>query len=185
MNYYYLAASLPPLVLGETPHMPSAEFLKHCREQLSPRETDAIESVFASPTPEPPHALLRDWNDRETQLRNAVATQRARALQQNPAAFLRTHEDFETGIEKGVADAFAVATPLDRELAIDTIRWRTAEELGGTNEFSTRAIVAYALKLKIAERWAAMDEEAGSSQADMLIGMPPAEATESADQQET
>ena len=72
---------------------------------------------------------------------------------------------------KVVADAFARATPLERERALDRFRWRVIEELQGYDPFAFSGIMAYALKLRIAARWGAMDEEQGRSIADGQFGV--------------
>jgi hypothetical protein len=51
--------------------------------------------------------------------------------------------------------------PLDRELALDRLRWTLLDELAVAAPFGLQAVLAYGLKLRLAEKWAAMDETEG------------------------
>ena len=51
--------------------------------------------------------------------------------------------------------------PLERELALDRLRWTLLDELAVSQAFGFQAVLAYGLKLRLAEKWAAMDEAEG------------------------
>jgi hypothetical protein len=129
---------------------------------------------MADPMGDADSALGREWRERETQLRNAVARARANRAKRDAAPFLRPTAQHDTGIEKAVADAFAKDTPREREWALDQFRWRMLEELAGFNPFAGRAMLAYGLRLKLVERWAAMAEPRGEEAAARIVGKPAA-----------
>jgi hypothetical protein len=174
MNYYYLAASLPTPTLGEPPPMPSARFVALCAEHLSAADRAALERLMADAMGDESSAFGREWRDRERQLRNAVARVRAGRTKRDAAPYLRPTAGYDLGIEKAVADAFAKETPREREWALDEFRWRQLEELAGFDPFAGRAILAYGLKLKLVERWAAMAEPRGEETAARIVGRPAA-----------
>jgi hypothetical protein len=148
--------------------MPSQEFRAQCAEHLSAEDVAAVEAVWEEDGGAR-HPALAAWGERDTEIRNAIARIRARHLQTDAARYLREHEDVDVSIEKAVTDAFNMGTPMDREHSIDELRWRIIDELTGVNEFDGAAIVAYALKLKLAERWAALNVERGQEQLERLM----------------
>ena len=60
-----------------------------------------------------------------------------------------------------VTDALARPTPLERTVELDRCRWHVAEDLARRDPFGISAVLAFAVKLRIAQRWAAMSDETG------------------------
>jgi hypothetical protein len=54
-------------------------------------------------------------------------------------------------------------TPLERERALDRVRWNLLDELAGFDPFDSATALAYALKLRITERWHAVSDERGAA----------------------
>ena len=169
MKYYYLAASLPSLALGEDPPVSGAQFDELCREHLRPDHLQALEEMRNAFEQAPHHGVIREWAAGETCLRNAVVTHRATRLRRDADPYLREQAGVDLYTEKETNDAFARPNPLDREMALDRIRWRHADELAGYDPFDVRAILAYGIKLRLAERWAAMSDEEGSKKAEEIV----------------
>ncbi len=168
MSYYFLTASLPALSMDAMPEWSIDEFREQCRMHLRTPHLEAVEGLLdggGSST----HSFVSDWRDRDTQLRNAIARNRASRRNQDLSPFVHSHDGFDLHTEDEVDAAFNRSTPVEREHAIDRLRWVLISDLEGTDEFSIRTIMGYALKLRIAHRWAAMDEEAGQTKADQLI----------------
>lgn len=171
MNYYYLAASLPAVSMDSAPSMNIEAFESTCRDHLLTPDMDALHALLRN---EPSsHPFLKMWRQGETQLRNAVATTRARRSNSEATGFIRDHEGFESSVEKTVADAFSAATPLERERMLDRFRWNRADELAGTNDFATAAVLAYCIKLMLAERWSTFSEETGNETLDHMVTSEP------------
>jgi Protein of unknown function (DUF2764) len=59
--------------------------------------------------------------------------------------------------------------PHARELLLDRLRWTLLDELAARPAFGLQAVLAYGLKLRLAEKWAAMDEAAGLGIAAELV----------------
>ncbi len=169
MSYYYLASSLPSISLDQKPAISLDEFRSSCSDQLSADDANALNCVLDFNSERVDHPFVNCWTARETQLRNASARLRAMKNGNDAIDFLREHTGFDVGIEDRVEEAFNQSNPLKRERALDTIRWRILDELSGTDPFSSDAVLAYAVKLSLSERWAIMDQDAGQAKINVAI----------------
>lgn len=169
MNYYYLAAILPTLTINEPPGMSVEQFKDLCAEHLTQRDCRAVDNLLAEESASSRHAFVREWQEMEDRLRNAVVKMRAVRLERDPAPFLKDDVPYDTTAERITAEAFARKAPLFREQALDDYRWQRIEEMAGLDPFTSRAILAYALKFKLCNRWAAMNRERGEDEANALI----------------
>ncbi|MDI6774094.1 MAG: DUF2764 family protein [Verrucomicrobiota bacterium] len=169
MGYYFFAASLPALSLDAPPPLSFDRFLSLCREHLRAADLRALEELLRRARPESRSAFVRTWCNKDTQVRNAVVRLRAGRLRQDSEADVRPQNGVDLLIEKRVAEAFSRPTPAERERALDRLRWTILDELAGFDPFTGAALLAYALKLKLVERWAAMNPEAGRERVDKLV----------------
>ena len=163
MAYEYLLASLPMIFFEDPPPFSSESFRSLCEAQLSAAHMTALERVLSA-TPPPPGAgrFEHDWHARETQVRNEAALARATRAGVEAKPYLRTHEGYDVFLKESVSDAFERPNPLERERELDRTRWRLIDEgVGPIEPFGLSAVLAYAAKLRIAERWAARTEESG------------------------
>ena len=175
MNYYYFAAALPTLSLESRPTLSFDEFRSLCREHLCRRDLDALDDIAETNGNTSRHPFVRAWRGEEQTLRNTIAGIRAARLKIDASTHLREPRGFDSSIERTANDAFAKDNPLDREMALDKFRWGRIEDLAGYEPFEGRSVLAYALKLILAERWALMSEEEGGKRADQMIEQSPAE----------
>lgn len=173
MNYYYFAATLPALSMEAAPPFSFTVFRGLCAQHLSPKDLNILDEAVAPMTLEPKHTFVKVWTEQETQLRNAVARLRASRLRRDVSAHIREHVRFDTYVEKAANEAFARENPRERELALDRFRWSQIDSIAGYDPFTLKAILAYALKLKLAERWAAFDKEKGKDKVDEIVGRDP------------
>ncbi len=169
MNYYYLIASLPNITIKDAPPLSFDDFMSLCSQHVSPSDLNAINQLLSMPAKKTRNKFINNWQDSEIQLRNSIAKNRATRLGLDAVPYLRTHEGLDSSIDKVVSDAFAKANPSERELAIDKFRWSKAEELGGFDPFTPQALLVYALKLLLAQRWSKMNKENGENNADNVI----------------
>lgn len=171
MSYEYLIASLPALITLDSPALPAEEFASMCESQLAARDQQTLAQAMHAPAPpdEAKHHFVARWRDRETQLRNACARIRASRRKVDVIRAIRPLGDFSPSLEDAVEQAFDQQSPLEREKALDRIRWNALEELAGPAPFSFDHILAYALKRRIAERWQAMDQDRGNARVDELV----------------
>lgn len=171
MTYYYLIASLPAVALDAAPSLSWEGFLRRCDELLSPDDRRAVDELAApidAPSVQP---FIGRWRQSEIRVRNAVAKTRAARLRRDAAPHLRTQEGFDLRTVHAVTDAFSKDNPREREAALDRLRWVLAEEAAGGDLFGIDALLAYAVKLKLAERWAKFDRDAGRRRVERLINM--------------
>lgn len=175
-QYWYLVASFPMLHLGEKPPMDTASFRAACAGHLSEEETASVEALLDNREP-PAGPASNVWNA-EIQLRDAVVRVRAKNRGTDANRFLQPYEGFDATVEKMVTDAFTRANPLEQEMELDRVRWMLADELALTDPFGLPAVLAYALKVRIADRWAQMDEGTGKEKVEELILAATAENPE-------
>ena len=167
MKYCYLVSSLPVLHLGEKPAMGVRAFCAASASHLSNDEYSTVEAVLENR--EPPNRLASTYWNSEVQLRDAVVRTRAKKIGTDPAPFLQQHEGFSATIENQVIDACARPNPLEQELALDQARWALADEIALTEPFGFSGVLAFSIKVRIAERWASMDETAGQKRVETLV----------------
>lgn len=179
MNLEYFIASLPLLQPGHAPGISPEDFRAACLEQLTPALARAVRALLEGTESE--HPFARAWRNRETILRNAVARRRtARKDKQTPPDPRPTHGS-DLRIEHGVAAAFEQPDPLQRELALNRLRWHVAEELQGVQPFHPSVVLAYAVKLRMLSMAKAWDETAGERELEQLTTLPEGESGEKAD----
>lgn len=169
MIYYYLVASLPTIHLDEKLSVSSEEFLKICESWLSPDDLLQIKYLIADQFDLADHPSIRKWLDGETQLRNAIARWRASKMRIEAGPFLRPCSSLDLRTEKVVADAMGKPNPLECQLALDRHRLSLLDELALFEPFGMPAIIAYALKLKIAQRWSRLNAAEGNNVLNNLI----------------
>jgi hypothetical protein len=161
VTYYYFVASLPSLVLGSPPPLRMDDFRAHADRLLAPPDAARVRALLAGDTAAAGGGLPERWAATEGQLRNATARTRAARLEMDAAPFLQAHAGFSQAIEMAVLDAYAKPNPLERELHLDRFRWSLLDEFARGEPFGMAAVLAYALKLRLCERWAALSDEAG------------------------
>jgi len=175
--YNYLVASLPMIFFGDPPPFSGAEFLRRCGGVLTPDHAAAVARTLRDePSPDGPPAEAF-WHARLTQLRNAVAAARAQRAGGDARGTARPHAGYDVYLAQAANDAFAQANPLERELALDRARWRALDELAHADPFGPGAVIAFAGKLRVAERWAALGEEKGRARVEELIRAATREET--------
>ena len=169
MNYYYLGAALPGLSMDARPPLSAEEFRSMASEHLCSRDMAAVLALASLWDGECAHPFVALWKKKETTLRNAMAKARASALKKDPEKFLRHSEYYDADADRAAAEALSKPSPLEKEQVLDRHRWYTLGEMAGFNQFSSEAILAYSVRLSIAQRWSSMDEDIGRKVADTVI----------------
>jgi hypothetical protein len=173
MSYYYFAASLPMLTLEQPPPFSVEEFRHQCASHLAAHDLAAMEALLEGSATA--HPFSRRWRAADGHLRNAIARTRAERMRKDAGSYTHDIEGIDTAIDREVADAYSRPTPLEREKAIDRIRWSRLEEIGGLDPFTADAVLAYGVQLTILERWSRMDNESGASTVTELVERNPAD----------
>lgn len=144
-------------------------FRAACIGHLSDDEIAAIEAALENREPEAGGMPAVQWWNGEVQLRDAVVRVRAKNRGTDASSYLKPHGGFSATIEKMVTDAFTRPDPMEQEMELDRARWILAEELCVMKPFNFAAVLAFAVKVRIAERWAAMGDDAGKEKVEELI----------------
>lgn len=177
-QYYYLVASLPWLTFSLPARLTKKDFLDECRRQLRPVDMAELEALLDGRRADVKTDFSRGWLDGDTQLRNAIARQRAQRLGVEEKKFLKEQEGFRMDATAAVNDAFSRANPLERELALDRYRWRLAEEMKASDIFGLSAVLAYGVMLSINEHWRSLTPELGKNRFEDLVGIVGVSADE-------
>lgn len=151
------------LFLDEELPISSEEFLAACESVPTSLNTEDIRHILKGEPEKGKHPFIRKWLWRETQLRNAIARERASKANVEAEPFQRDYKGFDTYTEKVVEEAMNRPNPLERELMLDRFRWKTIEDMALFDPFGITAVFAFALKFALAERWSRLVEEKGKA----------------------
>ena len=187
MNLYIsLVSSLPLLRMTEVPLVSYGKFMSDCSGMLDNKHLDllrrfplvpglrpgqktqdgaqddpgALEAFIAE---FPKGSLAREYLCFESALRHSAMKLRAAKLGSAFAAPKPGHVFFDPEADRMVRAAFAAPNPVERERILDTARWNKLDELEVKNRtrFNFDTVCAYAIRIQIAEKWAA--RSAGNS----------------------
>jgi hypothetical protein len=161
VEYVYLVASLPALELTTAPRISSRELLASSAGVLRPDHWADLRAVLEDRPHDAHAAELAPYLAADTQLRNAVAHLRAARAGVTYDAGLHPADGFDARCAAVAERAMEMDDPRERELALDRLRWTMLNELAVSRAFGFQAVLAYGIKLRLAEKWAAMDEAAG------------------------
>ena len=161
MEYVYLVASLPALELTAAPRISSEQLLTASAGVLRPDHHEDLRAVLEDRPWDTRSPELAPYLSAETQLRDAVA--RLRAARHGVAYQSGVHPfaGFDARCVNAAERALALEDPRERELVLDRLRWTLLDELAVAPRFGFQAVLAYGLQLRLAEKWAAMDEAEG------------------------
>lgn len=174
----YLLAGLPTPRWGEPSAIAPDAFLDACRRSLPPARARELAALFAGPTPTlAPEELEGDapgvgappvlgvaaqaWADLAAHVDDAVARARGARTGRDPRPYLRAPPGLRADVLEAVARAFEVPDPAAREVALDRLRWRLADELASHDPDGFAALFARAVQLRLAARRVRWDVDAG------------------------
>lgn len=155
MEYIYLVASLPSLELAAPPRLSSAALLASAEGVLRPDHLEDLRAVLDDRPADVRAPELRPYQDADTQLRNALARLRAARAGVGYDLGAHPHGDHDARCEQVAARAMELDDPLARELLLDRLRWTLLDELVVAAPYGIQGVLAYGLKLRLAEKWAA------------------------------
>ena len=177
-GYNYLVSSLPALSLAAPPPFSPADFRFHCQGVLSKSDLAELDLLLAGRAAEGRSAFARAWAGADAQIRNTAARIRGQKLGVEVKGLLRSHPGYAVWLDKEVGDALAKASPLDREQGLDGARWKVVEDLARQDATGLPAVLAFAVRLMLAARWAAFQEEPGRAQLEKLVSQLEANAAQ-------
>jgi hypothetical protein len=113
--------------------------------------------------------FIKKWFSLDTQLRNALARKRASNKGVESLSEQREHEGFDVYVEKTASEAMNRENPAEREMVLDKFRWKTIDEMTEENPYDSGAVFGFALKFKIASRWAERKAEKGRNKVKSFV----------------
>ncbi len=104
--------------------------------------------------------FLREWSAFDRDMRNTAAALVARRLGMQYDA---------QPTNEAVRSIMAGGDIIERERALDRLRWKTADELTVFDYFDIDKLLAYLVKVGILERWSALDAEQGRDRLSAIV----------------
>ena len=157
----YLMASLPMIELGDVPPLTMEEFRHRCIGVLDESELVALDALLAGE--ECDDEFVTAYQAHEIQMKNVSGRLRASAWGPDVRFTERSFPGYDVTFAKMIQDAFAKSNPMEKEQDIDKARFWLVDSLAGVGEGTVKHVYAYAIKLKICERWARLSESAGDA----------------------
>jgi hypothetical protein len=145
------------LNFGAKPPFSFKDFIQKCGSLIPDEEIEVIRGIPSSGAflvPDGGSEVLKKWKDFDIALRNELVKVRALRKKSDPLKYLRRDEYFQPQIVHIASVALRNPLILEAEKALDLERWRLLEELSCGRYFDFDALLIYALKLLILERWA-------------------------------
>lgn len=180
-NFEYIIASLPYLT-RDFKYAEGQGFrhvIEEIRENLSEKDNetldfllkgfDASQADFYREALQHKLPFIREYFSYDLDLRNAKVRYLNRQLGRNPSedvVSLAEEEGMEEPLrefeeDSQVWEALTLTDLVAREKALDDVCWAKADKLSTFHYFDLTAVLAYVVKLHIANRWLALDEARG------------------------
>ena len=159
--YYYLVASLPSLELDGN-CLDGGRIPPRLRERAGVGRFGRGSDGAGGPGGESRNESLRRWHRARRNCETRLPDTGRRSSAERPS-IPREHAGFDVGIERGVSEAVQLSNPLEREKALDLLRWRMAEEMATVEPFGLGAVLGHALELRLAGRWHSMGSNKGAA----------------------
>ncbi len=172
-NYEYIIASLPVLQPEFRGPLDAGGILEEIRTQLSGKDAadldflldgwdaDKLDEAFYREASRRKNGFIRDYFAYDLRLRNAKVAWLNKALGRPDGQDMIPcgEEDFE---DLPIAnEVLSQQDILGRERGLDDLLWRRIDSLTIMHVFDMDVILGFAAKLKIVDRWLALDEDAG------------------------
>ncbi|MBR1870520.1 MAG: DUF2764 family protein [Kiritimatiellae bacterium] len=150
MTVDYIVSSLPPLAFDGAGAMDDAAFGSLCN------------GVDFS-------KVAAKWLDLETQIRNAICEERAKAQGKDAAKWKRAAEGCSLYWRNRAAAAMAERDTAKREAAVDRVLWDAVEDLvPAASPLGVEALFAYSVRLGIARKRAKISAQEGGKVFDAI-----------------
>jgi len=154
--YPYLISSLPMLHFGMHPQLSSDKLLEICRGLIPEKDYTILSSLPLAQEKAPEEvgqATIKQWLRFDTTLRNELVKLRATRKHIDASQYLR-HDGYAAGELAHIALAAVRNSSIaDGERFLDQERWRALDELSFGHFFDLDALIIYAYKLRLLERW--------------------------------
>lgn len=171
-DYFYFLSSLPMLRSGEKPPISYDLFMARCREFLGDELASEIGRLQLLPDDARKNMTPVEaaWHDFETFLRNTAGNIRKSHIRKSNAVMTKHETKYLSALEaKRIEEILSISSPLERENALDNLRWKFLDGLEVQNAFNKGAVELYALRLLLLEKQASRQYESGKAAFDKLM----------------
>lgn len=153
--YVYLLSSLSMLHFGARPPFSFGKFLEVCRCFVPEGDVVLLKRAAEKPpyTYKGQQPALKRWFVFDTALRNELVKVRAVRRHADAAQYLRPDGYAGPSLAHTALSAHRAPSLLDAEKILDEARWSALDEIAAGHYFDLDALIVYALKLLILERW--------------------------------
>ncbi|MCP4176975.1 MAG: hypothetical protein GY756_04340 [bacterium] len=168
---YYLISSLPLLNLGEGPPFTTDDYIEMCKTFITEQQLSELSSLKLVPDSDSitNSKVINDWFDWETCLRNSIAKMRSSVFGKDFSSFLKHENDYFSEIDRGVQEAYSADNPLEKENAIDKLRWTSLDSLEATHQFDFGKLCIYKIRLMLCEKIMLRSENTGKENLDNTL----------------
>lgn len=165
-SWYYLISQLPALPEDNTQPLPISEeyFYDLCSRFMDKKALKALETLSLEPPRKKVRtgsAFLDTFYDWERSLRFMLGTIRAQRMKKDFT--VDEGIDIPSEIVQTARTACGYESPLEAELFLNKARAELLNRISPSDAFSTDAVFAYALSLKLGKRIRTFSEEAGQA----------------------
>lgn len=153
--YTYLISSLPMLHFGMKPPFSFEKFIGICSRLIPEKDIEILNSIpriEAGLYPGRQPTLIK-WQGFEIALRNELVKIRAGYKRIDPLKFMRRDGYADFSLAHIAMNAHRSPSILEGEKILDQERWYFLEGLAFGHYFDLDALIVYALKLLMLERW--------------------------------
>jgi hypothetical protein len=166
-------------------HLAAEELEERLREELKEPDEDSegferrLWRQFYDACERSDNDFIRKWYAFDRQLRNICAAWTARKTGRDIAPVLVGNEDINRSLANNPAADFGLKTEVDyieplvrilentnlieKERALDRLRWQMADELTEFDYFNLDKILAWCVKAALVQRWTALDATTGNA----------------------
>ncbi len=162
-SWYYLVSQLPALPVDESTKLPITEeaFNELCGRFLDKKNMTILKELSLEPPRKAKKTgsdFVDGWYSWERSLRMALGTIRAQRMKKD---FVAEDVMVPADVLQTVRTACGYDSPLEAEIFLNSARSRMMENNRPSDCFSTDAVFAYALQLKLASRIRKFNTELG------------------------
>lgn len=159
--YYYFAATLGVLEFGMPAPQTCEAFLEDCWRLLSEQDARDVRIVLEGGQEGFSNQIIKEWLFFENQLANHAAWLRASNMGKDPSVHIRGEYVEDPFIMDVLVYAQESFNPLEAEKVIAKAKWEKIDDMISGHFFDFEIIAAYAIKLKILERFAVLGSDKG------------------------
>lgn len=164
-GWYYLMSQLPSISVSSDKPLPVTEeyFVDLCSRFMDAKSIKILKGLSLEPPREGVRTgsvFLDAWYENERLLRFALAKIRALKMKKDVEIPMLS---ISPDIVQAARTACGIDSPLAAEQYLNEVRFSLLDRFAPADQFSTDAVFAYALKLKLVQRMKSFTEEAGAA----------------------